>query len=159
MHKFVRNLTRLQQVSLRPLFQGLSHSPVAPGPWTGKGSPSLCHVSTSAVARQDNAVRPQQPENSDPFQDKSIGLVQRFKKTLKQYGPVMIPVHLVTSSIWFGAFYYAAMKGVNVVPLLEHVGLPEKVVKLMEESQSGHAITALTLYKVRVPACLDGGCL
>ncbi|XP_048852974.1 uncharacterized protein C18orf19 homolog A-like [Brienomyrus brachyistius] len=112
-----------------------------------------------SVARQDNAVRPQQPENSDPFQDKSIGLVQRFKKTLKQYGPVMIPVHLVTSSIWFGAFYYAAMKGVNVVPLLEHVGLPEKVVKLMEESQSGHAITALTLYKVRVPACLDGGCL
>lgn len=46
----------------------------------------------------------------DPLQDKSIGLVQRFKRTFKQYGKVMIPLHLVTSSIWFGTFYYAAMK-------------------------------------------------
>lgn len=46
----------------------------------------------------------------DPLQDKSIGLFQRFKKTFKQYGKVMIPLHLVTSSIWFGSFYYAAMK-------------------------------------------------
>lgn len=46
----------------------------------------------------------------DPLQDKSIGLFQRFKKTFKQYGKVMIPVHLVTSSVWFGSFYYAAMK-------------------------------------------------
>ena len=48
----------------------------------------------------------------DPLQDKSIGLVQRFKRTFKQYGKVMIPVHLVTSSFWFGTFYYAAMKWV-----------------------------------------------
>ena len=46
----------------------------------------------------------------DPLQDKSIGLIQRFKRTFKQYGKVMIPVHLVTSSIWLGTFYYAAMK-------------------------------------------------
>ena len=46
----------------------------------------------------------------DPLQDKSIGLFQRFKRTFKQYGKVMIPVHLVTSSVWFGTFYYAAMK-------------------------------------------------
>lgn len=46
----------------------------------------------------------------DPLQDKSSGLVQRFKKTFKQYGKVMIPVHLLTSSVWFGTFYYAAMK-------------------------------------------------
>lgn len=53
-----------------------------------------------------------QPEAAevDPLQDKSIGLVQRFKKTFKQYGKVLIPVHLVTSSVWFGTFYYAAMK-------------------------------------------------
>lgn len=49
-------------------------------------------------------------EELDPLQDKSISLVQRFKKTFKQYGKVMIPVHLVTSSLWFGAFYYAALK-------------------------------------------------
>lgn len=48
----------------------------------------------------------------DPLQDKSIGLFQRFKKTFKQYGKVLIPVHLVTSTFWFGTFYYAAMKWV-----------------------------------------------
>nr|XP_029512064.1 uncharacterized protein C18orf19 homolog B-like [Oncorhynchus nerka] len=52
---------------------------------------------------------PEAPE-IDPLQDKSIGLVQRFKKTFKQYGKVMIPVHLLTSSVWFGTFYYAAMQ-------------------------------------------------
>lgn len=49
-------------------------------------------------------------EELDPLQDKSISLVQRFKKTFKQYGKVLIPVHLLTSSIWFGTFYYAALK-------------------------------------------------
>lgn len=46
----------------------------------------------------------------DPLHDKSVGLYQRFKKTFKQYGKVMVPVHLVTSTVWFGSFYYAAMK-------------------------------------------------
>ncbi|KAG8133442.1 hypothetical protein E2320_011248 [Naja naja] len=51
----------------------------------------------------------------DPLQDKSISLVQRFKKTFKQYGKVLIPVHLLTSSIWFGTFYYAALKLSKVI--------------------------------------------
>uniref|UniRef100_UPI0037E96C84 uncharacterized protein C18orf19 homolog A-like n=1 Tax=Semicossyphus pulcher TaxID=241346 RepID=UPI0037E96C84 len=88
----------------------------------------------------------------DPLQDKSIGLVQRFKRTFKQYGKVMIPVHLVTSSIWFGTFYYAAMKGVNVVPFLEMVGLPESLVDLLRDSSSGYALTAYAMYKIATPA-------
>ncbi|XP_076864467.1 uncharacterized protein C18orf19 homolog A [Brachyhypopomus gauderio] len=88
----------------------------------------------------------------DPLQDKSTGLVQRFKKTFKQYGKVMIPVHLLTSSVWFGAFYYSAMKGVNLVPFLEYVGFPDKLVKLLENSQSGYALTAYAMYKIATPA-------
>ncbi|NWH61643.1 F210A protein, partial [Geococcyx californianus] len=88
----------------------------------------------------------------DPLQDKSIGLVQRFKKTFKQYGKVMIPVHLVTSTLWFGSFYYAAMKGVNVVPFLELIGLPDSVVNILKNSQSGNALTAYALYKIATPA-------
>ncbi|KFQ24368.1 Protein FAM210A, partial [Merops nubicus] len=88
----------------------------------------------------------------DPLQDKSIGLVQRFKKTFKQYGKVMIPVHLLTSTVWFGTFYYAAMKGVNVVPFLEMIGLPDSVVNVLKNSQSGNALTAYALYKVATPA-------
>ncbi|KAK1805092.1 hypothetical protein P4O66_019155 [Electrophorus voltai] len=88
----------------------------------------------------------------DPLQDKSMGLVQRFKKTFKQYGKVMIPVHLLTSSIWFGAFYYSAMKGVNLVPFLEYIGFPDKLIKLLENSQSGYALTAYAMYKIATPA-------
>ncbi|XP_071399274.1 uncharacterized protein C18orf19 homolog B-like [Centroberyx affinis] len=88
----------------------------------------------------------------DPLQDKSIGLAQRFKKMFKQYGKVMIPVHLVTSSLWFGTFYYAAMKGVNVVPFLELMGLPESVVGLLRDSSSGYALTAYAMYKIATPA-------
>lgn len=88
----------------------------------------------------------------DPLQDKSMGLFQRFKRTFKQYGKVMIPVHLVTSSVWFGTFYYAAMKGVNVVPFLEMVGLPESLVGLLRDSSSGYALTAYAMYKIATPA-------
>ncbi|XP_070692289.1 uncharacterized protein C18orf19 homolog B [Pempheris klunzingeri] len=88
----------------------------------------------------------------DPLQDKSIGLVQRFKRTFKQYGKVLIPVHLVTSSVWLGTFYYAAMKGVNVVPFLEMIGLPESLVGLLRDSSSGYALTAYAMYKIATPA-------
>uniref|UniRef100_A0A3Q3QSR5 DUF1279 domain-containing protein n=1 Tax=Monopterus albus TaxID=43700 RepID=A0A3Q3QSR5_MONAL len=88
----------------------------------------------------------------DPLQDKTIGLFQRFKKTFNQYGKVMIPVHLLTSSVWFGTFYYAAMKGVNVVPFLEMIGLPESVVGLLRDSSSGYALTAYAMYKIATPA-------
>ncbi|XP_038843419.1 uncharacterized protein C18orf19 homolog B-like [Salvelinus namaycush] len=94
---------------------------------------------------------PEAPE-IDPLQDKSIGLVQRFKKTFKQYGKVMIPVHLLTSSVWFGTFYYAAMQGVNVVPFLEFIGLPEKIVGLLNHSSGGYALTAYAMYKIATPA-------
>nr|XP_046194344.1 uncharacterized protein C18orf19 homolog B-like [Oncorhynchus gorbuscha]XP_046194345.1 uncharacterized protein C18orf19 homolog B-like [Oncorhynchus gorbuscha] len=94
---------------------------------------------------------PEAPE-VDPLQDKSIGLVQRFKKTFKQYGKVMIPVHLLTSSVWFGTFYYAAMQGVNVVPFLELIGLPEKIVGLLNHSSGGYALTAYAMYKIATPA-------
>ncbi|XP_010015607.1 PREDICTED: protein FAM210A [Nestor notabilis] len=88
----------------------------------------------------------------DPLQDKSISLVQRFKKTFKQYGKVMIPVHLLTSTVWFGSFYYAAMQGVNVVPFLELIGLPDNIVNILKNSQSGNALTAYALYKIATPA-------
>lgn len=54
---------------------------------------------------QDNSAN-----SADPLQDQSMGLAQRFKRTFKQYGKVMIPVHLLTSCMWFSGFYYAAMK-------------------------------------------------
>ncbi|KAM6218876.1 protein FAM210A [Rhynchocyon petersi] len=91
-------------------------------------------------------------EDPDPLQDKSISLYQRFKKTFRQYGKVLIPVHLITSGIWFGTFYYAAIKGVNVVPFLELIGLPDSIVSILKNSQSGNALTAYALFKIATPA-------
>lgn len=88
----------------------------------------------------------------DPLQDHSIGLFQRFQKTFKQYGKVVIPVHLLTSSIWFGTFYYAASKGVNVVPFLEFVGAPKGIIQILNHSTGGNALTAYALYKLATPA-------
>ncbi|XP_051577772.1 uncharacterized protein C18orf19 homolog B-like isoform X2 [Myxocyprinus asiaticus] len=95
---------------------------------------------------------PQNKGDSDPLQDKSIGLFQRFKKTFKQYGKVMVPVHIVTSTVWFGSFYYAAMKGVNVIPFLEFIGLPDWMVGILRDSQGGYALTAYAMYKLATPA-------
>ncbi|XP_072324534.1 uncharacterized protein C18orf19 homolog A [Scyliorhinus torazame] len=89
---------------------------------------------------------------TDPLQDPSIGLFQRFKRTFKQYGKVLIPVHLLTSTIWFGAFYYAAMKGMNVVQFLEYIGAPKGIIHILNNSQGGNALTAYALYKLVTPA-------
>lgn len=75
---------------------------------TQEEPPSDATTPQSQDAQKGNAAP--DPVEVDPLQDKSIGLVQRFKRTFKQYGKVMIPVHLATSSVWFGTFYYAAMK-------------------------------------------------
>ncbi|XP_008524558.1 protein FAM210A isoform X2 [Equus przewalskii] len=98
-----------------------------------------------------NATSPKK-EEPDPLQDKSISLYQRFKKTFRQYGKVLIPVHLITSCVWFGTFYYAAIKGVNVVPFLELIGLPDSIVNILKNSQSGNALTAYALFKIATPA-------
>ncbi|XP_040287793.1 protein FAM210A [Bufo bufo] len=90
-------------------------------------------------------------EETDPLQDKSIGLVQRFKKTFQQYGKVMVTVHVLTSSAWLGTFYYAAVQGINVVPFLEFIGLPESIVNILKNSESGNVLTAYALYKIATP--------
>ncbi|KFP79400.1 Protein FAM210A, partial [Acanthisitta chloris] len=107
--------------------------------------PSATDTSKESPAESDSS-------EPDPLQDKSISLFQRFKKTFKQYGKVMIPVHILTSTVWFGSFYYAAMNGVNVVPFLEFIGLPDGVVNILKNSQSGNALTAYALYKIATPA-------
>lgn len=44
--------------------------------------------------------------------------------------------------------FVLALRGVNVVPFLEMIGLPESIVGLLRESSSGYALTAYAMYKV-----------
>lgn len=179
MQRILSHGTLRRLAAARPLLLGVTvpESPVALcccafrlslPPHTGKH-----WLSTSSSSRAEHQPKLQPPQKEpqssstpqtqqdqkeeaglevDPLQDKSIGLFQRFKKTFKQYGKVLIPVHLVTSSVWFGTFYYAAMKGVNVVPFLELIGLPESLVGLLRDSSSGYALTAYAMYKIATPA-------
>ncbi|XP_047382160.1 protein FAM210A [Sciurus carolinensis] len=121
----------------------------------------LCHKQWEQVvlsrrvfssSATDKGIPSEKKEELDPLQDKSISLYQRFKRTFRQYGKVLIPVHLITSGIWFGAFYYAAIKGVNVIPFLELLGLPDSVVNILKNSQSGNALTAYAMFKIATPA-------
>ncbi|XP_069587103.1 protein FAM210A [Ranitomeya imitator] len=114
--------------------------------------PSL-HTGNSEKSKDTSSVTdaPVPIDDTDPLQDKSIGLVQRFKKTFRQYGKVMVTVHVLTSSVWLGTFYYAAVKGINVVPFLEWVGLPESIVNILKNSESGNVLTAYALYKIATP--------
>ncbi|XP_019401007.1 PREDICTED: protein FAM210A isoform X1 [Crocodylus porosus] len=108
-------------------------------------------LNPSRDAHKGGAAEPSSLE-ADPLEDKSLGLVQRFKKILKQYGKVVIPVHVLTYSIWFGSFYYAAMQGMNVVPILEALGLPENIISFLKNSETGNVLTAYTLCKIASPA-------
>ncbi|XP_072267588.1 protein FAM210A [Pyxicephalus adspersus] len=113
------------------------------------------NISSSTPKNEDPLSSKDHPdsfvEETDPLQDKSIGLVQRFKKTFKQYGKVMVTVHVLTSSVWLGTFYYAAIQGINVVPFLEYIGLPESIVSILKNSESGNVLTAYALYKIATP--------
>lgn len=59
------------------------------------------------------STQPTQPLPDDSDKDKvdkkeKLTLYQRLKKMYKEYWYVLIPVHLATSSVWFGGFYYLA---------------------------------------------------
>ncbi|CAM4701848.1 unnamed protein product [Leuciscus chuanchicus] len=115
-------------------------------------NPPQSLAGTEGLFKGDTGSGLQGKGDVDPLQDKSIGLFQRFKKTFKQYGKVMVPLHVVTSTVWFGSFYYAAMKGVNLVPFLEFIGLPDWMVGMLRDSQGGYALTAYAMYKLATPA-------
>ncbi|CAN7992403.1 unnamed protein product [Ixodes hexagonus] len=81
-----------------------------------------------------------------------LNIFQRYKKMFKEYWYVMLPVHVVTSIVWFGSFYYVATCGVDVVPLLEYVGLPETVISPLRKSGLGYIAAASAMYKLATPA-------
>ena len=39
--------------------------------------------------------------------EKPPGLIKRFHMAYKEYGKVLVGVHLVTSCVWYGSFLYA----------------------------------------------------
>ncbi|OQR79544.1 hypothetical protein BIW11_00135 [Tropilaelaps mercedesae] len=87
--------------------------------------------------------------DSDDMKNKSLFV--RFKVYFKKYWYVMLPVHLVTSGMFFGAFYYLASLGLSPVPLLEHLGVPERYISHMQNTSLGYFAVALAFYKIASP--------
>lgn len=44
--------------------------------------------------------------------ESSPSILQRFKIAYKEYGKVLVGVHIVTSLMWYSSFYYAAKRSV-----------------------------------------------
>ncbi|XP_042242325.1 uncharacterized protein C18orf19 homolog A-like isoform X1 [Homarus americanus] len=84
--------------------------------------------------------------------EKKMSLVQKFKLMYKQYWYVLIPVHIVTSVVWYGAFFIAAKSGVDIVPILEKLGAGEKILSHLQNSNAGYYAIAYAMYKIATPA-------
>jgi len=49
---------------------------------------------------------------------KKTGIVAKFKQMFKNYWYILVPVHVATSIVWFGSFYFMCKSGVDVVAIL-----------------------------------------
>ncbi|XP_068083271.1 uncharacterized protein C18orf19 homolog A isoform X2 [Anabrus simplex] len=118
------------------------------------------NVANKAVVRRYSINDKKDPEDkakvsgvSDQPQNevKKVGLVQKFKQMYRDYWYVLVPVHLVTSIGWFGGFYYLAKSGVDVVALLESMGVSERFIDPLKDSKAGYIALAYALYKIATP--------
>uniref|UniRef100_A0A182IQM9 Uncharacterized protein n=1 Tax=Anopheles atroparvus TaxID=41427 RepID=A0A182IQM9_ANOAO len=107
------------------------------------------------VQKRDPSNEPETIASSSPpptIPQEKLGLFARFKKMYKEYWYVLVPVHCLTSVMWFGGFYYASTSGVDVIAILESVGVSETLINPVRDSSLGHIAIAYLLYKIATPA-------
>lgn len=80
-----------------------------------------------------------------------VSTIQKFKALVKKYWYIAIPVHMGTSSVWFGTFFGATKAGLDFVPVLEKTALPEKYIEPLKRGSLGNVAQALVLYKIVTP--------
>ncbi|XP_005092101.1 protein FAM210A [Aplysia californica] len=127
---------------------------------TPKNSSASKNSSPRGQTRQDSSKATPDQEKSPSSETSAAGsdtpekltLYQRFKKTYKEHGKVLIAVHLFTSSIWFGSFYTAARCGIDIVPYLESWNLSEKIISPFRSGGLGDLALAYLMYKLATPA-------
>ncbi|XP_071450741.1 uncharacterized protein C18orf19 homolog A [Hetaerina americana] len=89
---------------------------------------------------------------NEGVEEKKISLLQRFKQMYRDYWYVLVPVHVATSIIWYGGFYYIAKSGVDVAAILTSMGFSEKITSPLKDSSAGHLAVAYAMYKIATPA-------
>ncbi|KAF0767936.1 protein FAM210A [Aphis craccivora] len=87
-----------------------------------------------------------------PPDEKPPNIFQRFKNMAKKYWYIVLPVHLVTSTVWFGSFYLIASI-FDVPVLLERLGIPDSIIDKVRNGNSwtSYLVIAYGLYKIFTP--------
>lgn len=108
-------------------------------------------LQNKSTEKMEEEEKPSEKLN-EQVEEKKMSLVQRYKTMLKEYWYVLIPVHVATSLVWFGAFYYVAKSGIDIVPYLEAVGFSEAILQPLKNSSLGYLAVASAMYKLATPA-------
>lgn len=59
---------------------------------------------------QNNCPKSKPPQDDDKVPGSKQGLIQKFKLMYRDYWYVLLPVHVATSIVWFGSFYYTVRR-------------------------------------------------
>ncbi|XP_067120544.1 uncharacterized protein C18orf19 homolog A [Centruroides vittatus] len=108
-------------------------------------------ISRTLENKPKHKLEKEEPAENEK-EEKKMSLIQRYKTMLKDYWYVLIPVHVATSLVWFGSFYYVAKSGFDIVPYLEAVGFSERFLEPLKNSRLGYLAVASAMYKLATPA-------
>ncbi|KAL5233213.1 hypothetical protein ACI65C_000623 [Semiaphis heraclei] len=109
------------------------------------------YIHYTCVSQQTMMTTTTPPPLPD-YDDKSQSIFQRFKTMAKKYWYIVLPVHLVTSTVWFGSFYFIASI-CDVPALLEKLGIPDSIIDKVRDGNSwtSYLVIAYGLYKIFTP--------
>lgn len=146
---FVSSLAPGKMVTMSSAGHGHPKLPPCPGDRLAIGNLGLPRRYTSDRPPPTQLPPPEQPI----IDDKSQNIFQRFKNMAKKYWYIVLPVHLVTSIVWFGSFYFIASSGVDVPSLLESFGFPDWIIDKVRDGNSwtSYMLIAYGLYKIFTP--------
>uniref|UniRef100_A0A131X7X2 Putative conserved plasma membrane protein n=1 Tax=Hyalomma excavatum TaxID=257692 RepID=A0A131X7X2_9ACAR len=110
------------------------------------------YCTKSDFKRDSSPLETSDDQKNEEVVEEKLNIFQRYKKMFKEYWYVMLPVHIATSIVWFGSFFYLATCGVDVVPIMEYLGLPESIISPLRKSGLNYIATASAMYKLATPA-------
>ncbi|XP_063705113.1 uncharacterized protein C18orf19 homolog A [Culicoides brevitarsis] len=112
---------------------------------SSRSASSNSSSNTPTSQKDEEKVKP-----GDEFEN--LGLIARFKKMYKEYWYVLVPVHLATSAVWLGTFYYVSKSGMDIVAIMQSWNFSDTLIKPFRDSSMGHVAVAYLLYKIATPA-------
>uniref|UniRef100_A0A914YG86 DUF1279 domain-containing protein n=1 Tax=Panagrolaimus superbus TaxID=310955 RepID=A0A914YG86_9BILA len=103
-------------------------------------TPEVKEKKKTAIAEQKAEETPQ-------------GIFAKVKFYFKRYWYIALPVHFVSSLVWFGSLFLVVRSGVDVIALLKVLHMPEVIITKVQNvpEAAGELVVALILYKITVP--------